>query len=115
MAGAATGPVKPVLREGKWAFDMGDVTLEVDPMKGGRITTFKLGTENLLTDATVNATYYGSTLWISPEAALLDAAAARANRQRSVHGRRHRYVGHAHRHAVHERQAQRERGQDHHV
>lgn len=68
--GMATGPVKPVLRAGKWAFDMGDVTLEVDPQKGGRITTFKLGTENLLTDASVNPTYYGSTLWISPEAAL---------------------------------------------
>lgn len=68
--GTATGPVKPVLRAGKWAFDMGDVTLEVDPQKGGRISTFKLGTENLLTDATVNPTYYGSTLWISPEAAL---------------------------------------------
>lgn len=68
--GTATGPVKPVMREGKWAFDMGDVTLEVDPMKGGRITAFKLGAENLLTDATVNPTYYGSTLWISPEAAL---------------------------------------------
>jgi hypothetical protein len=69
-AGAATGPVKPVLRDGKWAFDMGEVTLEVDPQKGGRITAFKLGAENLLTDATVNPTYYGSTLWISPEAAL---------------------------------------------
>jgi Domain of unknown function (DUF4380) len=68
--GGATGPVKPVLRDGKWAFDMGDVTLEVDPQKGGRITAFKLGTENLLTDATVNPTYFGSTLWISPEALL---------------------------------------------
>jgi hypothetical protein len=49
---------------------MGDVTLEVDPQTGGRITTFALGGVNVLTDPTVNPTYWGSTLWISPEAAL---------------------------------------------
>lgn len=73
MAGAggtATGPVKPVLRDGKWAFDFGEVTFEVDPMVGGRITTFKLGATNILVGAadTMNQYYWGSTLWISPEA-----------------------------------------------
>jgi Domain of unknown function (DUF4380) len=67
---APIGPVKPVMRAGKWAFDAGDVTLEVDAMAGGRITAFKLGAENLLTGPDVNPTYYGSTLWISPEATL---------------------------------------------
>ena len=68
--GAATGPVKPVLRDGKWAFDFGDVTFEVDPMVGGRITTFKLGATNMLVGSadTMNQYYWGSTLWVSPEA-----------------------------------------------
>lgn len=68
--GAVTGPVKPVLRDGKWALDFGDVTFEVDPMVGGRITTFKLGATNLLVGSadTMNQYYWGSTLWISPEA-----------------------------------------------
>ena len=68
--GGASGPVKPVLRDGKWALDFGEVTFEVDPMVGGRITTFKLGATNLLVSATdtMNQYYWGSTLWISPEA-----------------------------------------------
>lgn len=70
MAGAASGPVMPVLRDGKWALELGDVTFEVDPMVGGRITTFKLGATNLLVGAadTMSQYYWGSTLWISPEA-----------------------------------------------
>ena len=68
--GAVSGPVKPVMRDGKWALDFGDLTFEVDPMVGGRITTFKLGTTNVLVSAadTMNQYYWGSTLWISPEA-----------------------------------------------
>jgi hypothetical protein len=76
MAGAAgaggmpAGSVKPVLRDGKWALDIGDVTFEVDPMVGGRITTFKLGTKNVLVGSadTMSPYYWGSTLWVSPEA-----------------------------------------------
>ncbi len=63
-------PAKPVERDGEWALDWGDVTLQVDPARGGRITTFQLGTENLLTGAEVSPLYWGSTLWISPEATL---------------------------------------------
>jgi hypothetical protein len=66
--GAPVGPVLPVMRDGLWAFDMGDVTLEVNAEVGGRIATFRLGTENLLTGPEVNETYWGSTLWTSPEA-----------------------------------------------
>jgi hypothetical protein len=76
MAGGAAGggagggapmPVMPVLRNGVWGFDMGEVTLEVSAEIGGRITAFKLGNENVLTGPEVNVTYWGSTLWTSPE------------------------------------------------
>jgi len=60
-------PVLPVMRDGVWAFDTGEVTLEVNAEVGGRITTFRLGTENLLTGSSVNMDYWGSTLWTSPE------------------------------------------------
>ena len=66
-AGALPMPVVPVMRDGVWALDMGDVTLEVDAEVGGRISTFRLGAENLLTGPDVNPTYWGSTLWTSPE------------------------------------------------
>jgi hypothetical protein len=66
-AGAETGPVKPIMQNGRWALAVGDVTLEVDPQVGARITTFSKGAENLLTGPTVNPTYWGSTLWTSPE------------------------------------------------
>lgn len=69
MAGGNTGPAKPTLVGKEWAFTLDDVTLQVDPSVGGRVTTFKLG-ENLLTGPDVNPTYWGSTLWISPEATL---------------------------------------------
>jgi hypothetical protein len=68
--GGASGPVKPVMRDGKWALDFGDLSFEVDPMVGARITTFKLGATNILVSATdtMSQYYWGSTLWISPEA-----------------------------------------------
>ncbi|HVR61086.1 MAG TPA: DUF4380 domain-containing protein [Polyangia bacterium] len=64
----ASGPVAPVMRNGHYAFDIGDITFEVDPQIGGRITTLSIGQSgNLLTGPAVNQTYYGSTLWTSPE------------------------------------------------
>jgi hypothetical protein len=68
--GAAAMPAKPTMAGNEWAFTLGEVTLQVDPTQGGRITTFRLGTENLLTGPAVNPTYWGSTLWIAPEATL---------------------------------------------
>jgi hypothetical protein len=66
--GGASGPVKPVMRDAEWAFDVGELTFQVDAQKGGRITTFKLGASaNILTGPAVNPTYWGSTLWTSPE------------------------------------------------
>ncbi|HEX3696315.1 MAG TPA: DUF4380 domain-containing protein [Polyangia bacterium] len=65
--GGPTAPAMPVMRNGHWAFDLGDLTFEVDPMTGGRITTFALGGKNILTGPTVNMLYWGSTFWTSPE------------------------------------------------
>ncbi|HET6281275.1 MAG TPA: DUF4380 domain-containing protein [Polyangia bacterium] len=64
---AASGPVTPVMRNGRWAFEMGDLLFEVDPQVGGRITTFALGGQNILTASTVHPIYWGSTFWTSPE------------------------------------------------
>jgi hypothetical protein len=60
-------PAMAVMRNGHWAFDLGDLTFEVDPMTGGRITTFALGGKNILTGPAVNMLYWGSTFWTSPE------------------------------------------------
>jgi hypothetical protein len=38
----------------------------VNPAIGARIVSFDLDDDELLTDATVNSTYWGSTLWTSP-------------------------------------------------
>lgn len=68
--GTALGPAKPTMVGSEWALALGDVTLQVDPQAGGRVTTFKLGSDNLLTGPAVHPTYWGSTLWIAPEATL---------------------------------------------
>jgi hypothetical protein len=68
--GSALMPAKPTMVGDEWALTLGEVTLQVAPQKGGRITTFKLGSENLLTGPAVNPTYWGSTMWIAPEATL---------------------------------------------
>lgn len=68
--GAASRPAKPTQVGDEWQLVLGDVTLGVAPLSGGRITTFELGGENLLTRPDVNPLYWGSTLWISPEAKL---------------------------------------------
>jgi len=66
--GGPSGPVKPVMRGGEWAFDVGELTFQVDATKGGRITTLKLGAgDNILTGPDTNPIYWGSTLWTSPE------------------------------------------------
>ena len=65
--GAGTGPVMPVQRNGRWALDLGDLSFEVDPQIGGRVTTFALATVNLLTGPDVNVDNWGSTFWTSPQ------------------------------------------------
>jgi hypothetical protein len=68
--GSPLMPAKPTMVGDEWSLTLGDVTLQVAPQEGGRITTFKLGSENLLTGPAVHPTYWGSTLWIAPEATL---------------------------------------------
>jgi hypothetical protein len=81
-SGGEAGPVAPVMRNGQWALDLGEVSLVVDAQTGGRITGFSLANANVLTGADVNPLYWGSTLWISPESdwvqpppAVIDTAA----------------------------------------
>ena len=63
--GAATLTL-PIVRNGLAVLEMGDLSFTVDPMMGARITSLKLGGDELLTDATANPMFWGSTLWTSP-------------------------------------------------
>jgi len=47
----------------------GDVRLEVDAARGGRVTALRLGERNLLSGAEIDAVNYGSTFWTSPQSA----------------------------------------------
>jgi hypothetical protein len=47
------------------AFD--DVYFEVDPRVGGRVTSFRLGSVDILAGPDVDAHNYGSTFWTSPQ------------------------------------------------
>lgn len=44
-----------------------NVQMAINTLIGGRITSFKLGEEELLTGKSVHSNFYGSTLWFSPE------------------------------------------------
>ena len=51
----------------KHALEFGDVYFEVDPLVGGRVTSFRLGGADVLTGPDVDAHNYGSTFWTSPQ------------------------------------------------
>jgi hypothetical protein len=60
----------PLERSGKYVLEFGNVLFEVDPALGGRIVTFSLSGQNLLTNAAAdksNGGNYGSTFWPSPQ------------------------------------------------
>ena len=59
--------VTPVEQSGRYVFTAGDLTLEVDPQVGGRVTSFALAGRNLLTGPSVDPGNYGSTFWTSPQ------------------------------------------------
>jgi hypothetical protein len=46
--------------------EVGSLVFTVNPAIGARITSFKLDGDELLTDATANPQFWGSTLWTSP-------------------------------------------------
>lgn len=59
--------VGPLFRNGKYVIEFGDVLFEVDPSTGARITRFQYSGTDLLAGPSYNETYWGSTLWTSPE------------------------------------------------
>ena len=58
----------PVVRGDRCVLAYGSLAMEVASAAGGRITSLRLGTHELLTGASVNAINYGSTFWTSPQA-----------------------------------------------
>lgn len=52
---------------GHYSIKAGGNVLEVDPVKGGRITALKHDGKNFLTDSTVNNFNWGSSFWPSPQ------------------------------------------------
>jgi len=67
MSLSVSDPVKPSIRDGRYVLGAADVTLEVDPSVGGRITALRFGGRNLLTAPEVDPGNYGSTFWTSPQ------------------------------------------------
>jgi hypothetical protein len=63
---AVGGLSLPIQRGGLDVLEFGNLQFAVNPAIGARIVSFKLDSDELLTDATVNSTYWGSTLWTSP-------------------------------------------------
>jgi hypothetical protein len=60
------GLVQPIMRGALDVLELGALQFKINPAAGARITGFSLGGDELLTDATANAQFYGSTLWTSP-------------------------------------------------
>jgi hypothetical protein len=64
----------PVQRGGLDVLEFGPLQFAVNPGLGARIVSFKLDGDELLTDATANAMYFGSSLWTSPATDWVGAA-----------------------------------------
>lgn len=63
-------PVKPVEKEqGIYSLKVHDVYFEVDANSGGRISSYKIGSNEMLSGKEVNADNWGSTFWTSPQSA----------------------------------------------
>jgi hypothetical protein len=62
-----TAVVVPTLQGGHYLFASGHISFEVDPAVGGRVVSFALDGQNVLTGPDANATNYGSTFWTSPQ------------------------------------------------
>jgi hypothetical protein len=79
-ASALTLPVERSGADGGsvYALEFGDTKFVVDPAPGGRIVEYSLDGTNILTNATVNPSYWGSTLWTAPEGEWMTAAVATA-------------------------------------
>jgi hypothetical protein len=62
----ATSLTLPIMRGALDVLEFGGLSFAVNPAIGARITSFKLDGDELLTDATANPQFWGSTLWTSP-------------------------------------------------
>jgi hypothetical protein len=66
--GKAAPPMEGTyLSGGKAVIHYGDLHFEVDPMRGARIVSAKLGTDELLAGKSVDSANFGSTFWTSPQ------------------------------------------------
>jgi len=52
---------------GRYSINIKNMTLEIDPSIGGRITSFSIDGKDFLTGTTVNSFNWGSTFWTSPQ------------------------------------------------
>jgi hypothetical protein len=64
----------PVQRGGLDVLEFGSLQFAVNPALGARVVSFKLDGDELLTDATANAMYFGSSMWTSPATDWVGAA-----------------------------------------
>ena len=62
------GLTLPIARGALDVLEFGALSFAVEPSVGARIVSFTLDGDELLTDATANPNYWGSTLWTSPAA-----------------------------------------------
>jgi hypothetical protein len=76
-AGGAATLVTPVMRNGVYTLEFGNTKLTVDPAPGGRVVEYSLDGTNILTNATANASYWGSTFWTAPEGQWMGSASAK--------------------------------------
>lgn len=54
-------------QEGVFSFNVHDLYFEVDANTGGRISSFKIGSNEMLSPKDVNPDNWGSTFWTSPQ------------------------------------------------
>jgi hypothetical protein len=59
--------VVPEERDGRYFFRAGDVSFEVDPRVGARVTSLRIAGREFLSGPEVNPNNYGSTFWTSPQ------------------------------------------------
>jgi len=57
----------PAHENGIYSINLKGIVLEANPQAGGRISALKIGDRNFLTGRDINATYWGSSLWPSPQ------------------------------------------------
>ncbi len=65
-SGGGVSLMQPIMRGELDVLEFGDLYFAVNPSKGARVVSFKLGGDELLTGTNEHANYYGSTLWTSP-------------------------------------------------